>query len=178
MPRKKKTSVSTEELIETHRKAHPRDGMPLVRAEVVHEPEAAIAPIATKEPSPNLKAVIEAMVRQRVDEIMSANGVGELEPDCRPREVARVSQQSQNMFEREKWVLYFEKWGCRMCGKKNVIHSSTGHCETCRARLFHRLKQIKRDYERAHPEAEISRQIDQLTLRARTAEGLLSERNK
>jgi hypothetical protein len=173
MPRKKKASVSMKKLIETHRKSHPRDGMTLARAEVILEPEAAVVPIATKEPSPNVKAVLESMVRKRVDEILTASGIGEFEPNFRRREVAKASRQSQDMFERVKWSLYFEKWGCQVCGKKTVAHMHTGHCTTCAVRIGQRLTKIKRDYERAHPEAEIDRQIDQLTLRARTAESLL-----
>jgi hypothetical protein len=175
MPRKKRATVSTEQLIETHRKSHPRDGMPLVNAEIVPPSEAAIVPAA---PTANLKAVIESMVRKRVDEILSGSGIGEFEPNFRPREIAQAARQIQDMFERVKWSLYFEKWGCQVCGKKTVAHFHTGHCTTCAVRIQQRLKQLKLEYERAHPEAEIERQIDHLTSRSRTAEALLGKREK
>jgi hypothetical protein len=77
------------------------------------------------------------------------------------------------MFEREKWSLYFEKWGCQVCGKKTANHMHTGHCGACAGRITARLARIKLEYEQTHPEAEVERQIDQLTLRSRTAERLL-----
>jgi hypothetical protein len=177
MPRKKKASVSTEHLVEVHRKSHPRDNLPLASAEVVPDSGAALVPIVPTPPA-NLKAVIEIMVRKRVDEILSASGIGEFEPNFRPAEVYRAARQSQSVFERVKWSLYFEKWGCQVCGKKTVAHMHTGHCTTCAVRIGQRLAKIKRDYEAVHPEAEIERQIDRLTSRSRTAEALLEEREK
>jgi hypothetical protein len=79
----------------------------------------------------------------------------------------------QDMYERKKWGLYFEKWGCRKCEKKTVNHASTGHCDACSTRLVHRLATIRRDYFRAHPNGETEEQINQLTSKARTAEALL-----
>jgi hypothetical protein len=149
--------------------------MPLVNAEIVPTSEAAIVPAA---PSANLKVVIESMVRKRVDEILSASGIGEFEPNFRPKEIAQAARQNQDMFERVKWSLYFEKWGCQVCEKKSAAHMHTGHCGTCVNRIQSRLKQLKREYERAHPDAEIERQIDRLTSRSRTAEALLGDREK
>jgi hypothetical protein len=146
-----------------------------VEVQVVRISEAAIVP---KTPSADLKAVIESMVRKRVDEILSASEMTEVEADCRPREVAAVSRQTQDMFERDKWALYFEKWGCRKCEKKTVNHSSTGHCEICASRLHQRLRKIRRDYYASHPDAETDRLIDRLTSRSRTAEALLGDREK
>jgi hypothetical protein len=146
-----------------------------VEIQVVRVSEAAIVP---KAPSADLKAVIEGMVRKRVDEILAASGLAEIENDCRPREIAKVSRQTENMFERDKWALYFEKWGCRKCEKKTVNHSSTGHCDICASRLHQRLRKIRRDYYTSHPDAETDRLIDRLTSRSRTAEALLGDREK
>ena len=167
MGRKKKAIHTTEQLADIHRKFHPREDNPGV-IEII----PALSPIGPKEPSAELKAYLESMVRQRVDEILTASGI-EMESDFRPREIAKVSRQSQNVFERQKWALYFEKWGCRMCGKKAAAHGSTGHCGTCVMRVQNRLKQLKLEYERTHPESEIERNIERLTLRARSAEELL-----
>src|SRR5665213_2997286 len=176
MARRKKAAPSAQQLIEVHGKFHPRDEMPVTTVEIVPVTESAIVPSA---PSANLETMIERLVRRRVDEALSRIGIEELDPHFRPREVAQKARQSQDMFEREKWSLYFEKWGCQVCGKKTVNHMHTGHCGTCANRITQRLKLIKRDYEQAHPEAEIERQIDQLTLRTRTAERLLrSEREE
>jgi hypothetical protein len=145
--------------------------------EIVLKPQAAIVP-AVPAPSANLQAAIESIVRKRVDEILASSGIGEFEPNFRSREMSQAGRQIQNMFERVKWSLYFEKWGCQICGKKTVAHMHTGHCTTCAGRIQLRLKQLKLVYERAHPEAEIERQIDHLTSRSRTAEALLGNRQK
>ena len=168
--RKKKANIPTEELVEIHRKYLPREEMLESSAAIVPIVETVLAPA---EPSANLKAVIENLVRKRVDEILAASGLAELEADLRPREIALAARQAQGVFERVKWRLYFEKWGCRKCEKKTVNHASTGHCSSCEQRLRIRMRRIKRDYLRAHPEAEIERNIDALTLRSRTAEDLL-----
>jgi hypothetical protein len=169
MKRKKKAVPSEKKLIEVYGKFHPRNEMSVKTAEIVPASETAIVSSA---PSANLEALIEGLVRRRVDEAISRIGIGEFDPHFRPREVAAKARQIQNMFEREKFSLYFEKWGCMICSKKTV-HASNGHCTACVNRITSRLRQIKGDYEKAHPEAEIERQINHLTLRARTAEGLL-----
>jgi|HubBroStandDraft_6_1064221.scaffolds.fasta_scaffold739540_2 hypothetical protein len=145
-----------------------------VEVQIVPVSEAALIP---KTPSADLKAVIESMVRKRMDEILSASCMAEIDPDFRPRESAQVTRRAQDMFEREKWALYFAKWGCRKCDKKTVNHASTGHCAACNTRLWARLARIKRDYHLAHPDAEIERQIDRLTSRSRIAEALLRRDN-
>lgn len=142
---------------------------------IVLKPQAAIVPAVPPEPSANLKAVLEGMVRKRVDEILAASGMHELSADYRPTKVAHVARQVDDLFERKKWSLYFDKWGCRICGKKTAFYGNTGHCQTCAQRIHQRLTALRRDYEKAHPEAEIERNIERLTLRARTAERLLRE---
>ncbi|HET6143869.1 MAG TPA: hypothetical protein VFE02_10190 [Candidatus Acidoferrales bacterium] len=140
------------------------------KMEIILAPPAAMeAPIAID----NLEAAIESMIKKRVDEALSRIGMVELDdPHFRPREVERKARQVENMFERKKWSLYFERWGCVLCGQKKAAHMHTGYCNTCAGRITQRLRLLKRDYEQAHPEAEIDRQIEQLTLRARSAERL------
>jgi Flp pilus assembly CpaF family ATPase len=50
--------------------------------------------------------------------------------------------------------------------------NATGHRTACTSRVQYRLRKLKAEYDQAHPEAEINRQIDRLTLRTRTAESL------
>lgn len=142
-----------------------------------HERTAEIVPasLVPARSAAKLTAMIENLVRQRVDEVLSASGVRRLEVDLRPAQAAKVARQKQEMFERVKWVLYFEKWGCRVCERKTVGHESTGHCVRCHHRVISRLAVLRRAYESSHPEAEIRLQIDHLTSRADTAEQLLAE---
>jgi hypothetical protein len=140
--------------------------------DIVPASESALVP---KRPSGNLKAVLDRMVRERVDEIMAERGSAPMEPDFQPKEVAYELQRRQTVFERHKWRLYFEKWGCRKCERKRVNHASSGHCAACHNRLQMRLAQIKRDFDQANPDQEIERKIGQLTSRFRSAQALLGE---
>jgi len=140
--------------------------------EIVLEPQAALVP-AIPSPSASLQAVIEGMVRKRVDELLASSGMAEMGDSFRPAEVAKVRRRINHIFESQKWRKYFEKWGCLICGKVSVPYSFNGLCGTCGNRTTSRLMKIKRDFEAAHPDSQIERNIDQLTLRARAAEDLL-----
>jgi Zn finger protein HypA/HybF involved in hydrogenase expression len=126
----------------------------------------------------NFQATLERIVRERVDEIMANPGSSQFETDFQPKEFAIEIRQNQTVFESRKWRLYFEKWGCRMCSQKTVLHAGSGCCEKCNRLVTQRLIQIKRDYEKADPEREIERQIDHITSRVRSARELLGEGEK
>src|ERR1700736_2101724 len=149
-----------------------RKKMPAV--EIVPASESALVP---KRPSGNLQAVLDRMVRERVDEIMAERGA-QLAVDFQPKEVAYELQRRQTVFERRKWSLYFEKWGCRMCRTKRVNHVSSGHCAACHSLLQGRLAQIKLNFDHDNPDQEIDQKIDQLTSRFRSAQSLLAEREE
>ncbi len=112
----------------------PRKKKPIV--EIVPTSEMALVP---KAPTANFQAVLDRMVRDRVDEILTERGAALLEPDFHTREIAIEIQQHQTVFDRRKWGLYFEKWGCRMCGKKQVSHGTKGYCDACHHLIYDRL---------------------------------------
>jgi hypothetical protein len=138
--------------------------------EIMPRSEGALVPTS---PAAKFRAMLESMVRERVDEIMANRGASQLEHDFQPREVAIAIRRRRTVFESRKWRLYFEKWGCRMCSQKTVLHVSGGCCQRCTSLVTQRLSQIKRDYEKANPEREIERQIGHLTSRERSARNLL-----
>ena len=154
MPRKKKANVEIVSASETHL-------VPLVQA-----------------PAVNLQAMLDRMVRERVDEILAMRAGGHVEPDFQPREVANDARIRNNVFEIRKWSLFFEKWGCRTCHRKNVAHASSGCCARCHNLVAQRLAAIKRDFYRDDPELEIERQINQITSRMRSAQALLGDVEK
>lgn len=132
-----------------------------VSVEIVPKPEAM-----------DIRAVIDRMV----DERLAAREADLMDPGYRSKALSNEIRVQQNVFNRVKWGLYFEKWGCQSCGrKKNVNHASGGHCTNCSQRIYFRLKQIKREYELNNPEVEINRQIDRLSSRFRSAEALLGK---
>jgi hypothetical protein len=141
------------------------------RTELVRSPQA-ISPFTE-----GVQAMIARLVKDRVDQIVIQNKADEPEPDFLPREIDYQVRRAQDVFERHKWPLYFEKWGCRMCRrKKNVSHAAGGCCSRCYHIVTTRLRQIRLAYEQGNPEYEIFRQIDRLTLPERTAKQLLAER--
>jgi hypothetical protein len=153
MPRKKKLVVEIERL-----------------------PEAALVPNPS---AAHLQAEFDRMVRQRVDEILAERRPDQMAPAFQPREVAYELQRRQSVFQRREGRLYFEKWGCMICQrKKHVSHASGGICSGCYGRETLRRAQIRREYERSNPEAEIDKQIDRLTSRLRSAQELLGEIEK
>ena len=141
------------------------------RTEIVPALEAALVPPRSRQ---DVEAMIARIVRERVDEIMVKVEAGQVQPDFLPKDEAVELRRRQNMFEQRKWILYFEKFGCRMCHRKKMSHAGTGHCEACYVLIHSRLKEIKLEYERENPESEIDRQIDRLTSRFRVAKSLLS----
>ena len=143
--------------------------------EIVPASEAVLVP---REPAANLQEMLDRMVRERVDEILAMRAGGHVEPDFQPREVANDARIRNNVFEIRKWSLYFEKWGCRMCHRKNVGHASSGYCGRCHSLVALRLAAIKRNFYRDDPELEIERQINQITSRTRSAQALLGDVEK
>jgi hypothetical protein len=75
----------------------------------------------------DIQAMLDRMVKERVDEIMAELGAEVLVPGYQPRDVSNEMRVHQNVFERKKWSLYFEKHGCQKCDrKKNISHASGG----------------------------------------------------
>jgi hypothetical protein len=146
----------------------PRKNKP--RVEIMPRSEAGLVPAP---PTVNPRAMLDQLVRERVDEIMAERGAVQLEPDFQTREVAYEIQRRQTVFERHRWRIYFEKFGCREC-HEITDHMGRGYCSKCTQLISQRLARIKRDYDQVHTEADIRQQIDHLTSRQRTARMLLS----
>jgi hypothetical protein len=129
--------------------------------EILPASQAALAPNA---PAANVRALMDSMVRESMEQIMAEPGASRLQPDFQSREVSDELRRQQAVFERGKWGLYFKKWGCRRCGRKKVNHASSGHGGRCCSLLGGRLAQIKREWIRDKPDAQIAEDIDRLTV--------------
>jgi hypothetical protein len=135
--------------------------------EIVPAPEAIVGPVPTE-------LMIARLVKERSDEIMTSPGA-EFEPAFQPREIAYEIQRRQTVFDRRKWALYFAKWGCQTCGRKDVSHFARAYCQTCHLLIRKRLEKIKIEFDRENPEREIAQQIDRITSRIRSANALFEE---
>jgi hypothetical protein len=137
----------------------PRSKKP--RTELIRvTPQPAIPDLAT----------LDRLIQKRVAE---AQAGALLEPWFPSRAVATEIMKRQACFHRRKFGLYFEKHGCLVCGTKKKPHQSHSMCGTCHAKFVTRLKQIEKDYAKAHPHEYENQQIDNLTSRVRSAERIL-----
>lgn len=99
-----------------------------------------------------LRAEMERMVRERVDEILAQRDGEMLDGEFSSMAVSTEITRRTMLFDRRKWALYFARWGCRGCRTKKRSHDGQGYCQTCYERIAQRLKALKRDWDREHPQ--------------------------
>ena len=116
--------------------------------ELLREEETAIVPAGNP-----LETMVANVVRKMLE--------GEHVPRSRAKTV----------FQSRQWSLYFEKWGCRTCHKKNVAHSNNGFCLRCSDLFAGRIKTLEKQFELAM-NRHIETDIENLTRSARGAEQL------
>ena len=82
------------------------------------------------------------LVKEKVAEIMADREAIVFEPFFRSRQIAYEIKRLQTMPEREKWSVYFARYGCLICETRERIHVGNGMCNSCYSRTFNSLKQI------------------------------------
>jgi hypothetical protein len=119
------------------------------------------------------EADLERLVQQKVAEAL-ANQAAILEPWFQTsRALAAAIRRHQSMFHKRKFALYFEKWGCSVCGSKEQTHVSHAMCQHCLGKFLARLRLLEKDYAKDHPQEYENQQIESLTSRVRSAERIL-----
>jgi hypothetical protein len=124
-------------------------------------------------PSPtDMKAMLEQMMKDQFEKLMAERDLEQLAPAYRSSRIRPIYPG----FEREKYGLYFEKWGCEVCGRKdNVSHIRKGRCELCNTLYHQRIAALEREWISKNPDSQIVEDIDHLTRRLRTAQELFRE---
>ena len=118
-------------------------------------------------------ATLDLLIQKRVAEAM-ANEAVILEPWFQTsRALAAEIRRHASMFQKRKFAIYFEKWGCLVCGTKDRAHESHGMCGTCEGTFVARLKQLEKEYAKAHPQEYEAQELDKITSRVRSAERIL-----
>lgn len=121
------------------------------------------------------EADLDRLIQQKVAEAL-ADRAAILEPWFQTsRALAAAIRRHQSMFHKRKFSLYFEAWGCLACGTKERPHQGHGMCHNCSLKLVARLKQLEKEYAKAHPQEYENRQIESLTSRIRNAERILGK---
>ena len=115
---------------------------------------------------------LDRLIQKRVAEATASQGTI-LEPWFQSNTLAAEIRRHQSVFHKRKFTLYFEKWGCLVCGTKEQAHDSHGMCGKCMRKFVERLKQLERDYAKAHPAEYADQQTESLTSRIRNAERIL-----
>ena len=71
-----------------------------------------------------------------------------LEPWFRTRQESLKIKRTQTVPEQRKWSVYYERWGCVCCKKKQLPHRALGFCLTCYLRVSQRIKEILKEAKR------------------------------
>lgn len=82
------------------------------------------------------------LVKEKVAEVMADRDAIVFEPFFRSRQIAYELKRLQTMPERQKWSVYFGRYGCLICETRARIHVGNGMCNSCYSRTFNSLKQI------------------------------------
>lgn len=123
------------------------------------------------QPQMDLEA-LDRLIQKRVAEATASQG-GILEPWFQSNAVAAAIRRHQSIFHKRKFALYFEKWGCVVCGTKTRPHDSNAMCLPCFHQFVARIKQLEKEYAKAHPQEYANQQTENLTSRIRNAERIL-----
>lgn len=124
-------------------------------------------------PAPQIDlAALDELIQKRVTEAQASQGAI-LEPWFQSPSVAAEIRRHQSIFHKRKFALYFEKWGCLVCGTKRKPHENHALCCTCLNRFVTRLRHLEKEYAETHPQEYADRQTKSLTSRLRNAERIL-----
>ena len=115
---------------------------------------------------------LDALIQKRVAEATASRGAI-LEPWFQSPAISAEIRRHQSMFQQRKWSLFFERWGCMVCGTKKEPHDTHGMCVACFNRLTARLAVIQKEYAKAHPREVATQNVNDLTRRVRSAEQIL-----
>jgi hypothetical protein len=91
------------------------------------------------------KGLLKKLVQRQVAEIMAQRDEFLFQPFFHAKKVSDQVRRLQTMPEQQKWSRYFERYGCLICGTREVTHGSLGMCVNCHGRTVFRLKTVISD---------------------------------
>jgi hypothetical protein len=72
------------------------------------------------------------------------NDVTPLDPFFRSRAESKAIRRAQTPSQRVRMAVYYERYGCLICERRNAPHASNGMCDVCHTRTVRRLREIER----------------------------------
>jgi hypothetical protein len=122
------------------RKAEPISAELVVSTGTVRVP-AEIVPSNAEE----FQMAIARLVEQKVNEALNGQH-SVFQPWFQPKAVYEEIQKKQTIAESQKFVRYYEMWGCLICETQKQTHRGLGMCQKCYMRTDGRLRSIVRRY--------------------------------
>ena len=110
-----------------------------------NNPPLEIVPRNRLDESQRLKEAITQLIEEKVSEAISGPTAA-FEPFFQSKRMLKEIRRAQSVPERNKFVYYFEKWGCMVCGTHEGGHGALGMCRTCYPRITHRLRAGVREH--------------------------------
>ncbi len=96
------------------------------------------------------------LLNERLAELMGRQDLRLFQPFFESRQVAYELRRLQTAPEWHKWRVYYEMWGCLVCGEREQPHDALGMCKGCHRRTAHRLRMI---VQRLNEKCERAEQI-------------------
>jgi len=116
-------------------------------------------------------SLLERLVHKKVAEIMGNREDLLLRPFFDTKRVSEEIRRIQTVPERLKWAVYFERWGCLVCGAKNASNARCGMCENCYQRTASRMRKIVAEGMRSGMQERFTGDLEALAKKAlRSAE--------
>jgi hypothetical protein len=101
-----------------------------------------VLPPARPRVVPDIRAMLDKLVEEKVAELMSNGGDARFQPYFQSNRVVAEVRRNQTVSERSKWTRYFKKWGCDVCGTRKRAHLGLGRCQACYFRTDQRLREL------------------------------------
>jgi hypothetical protein len=104
-----------------------------------------IVPLDRAHQAEDFKRMVERMVEQKVAEATQGRDAL-LQPWFQSHETSYAIKRAQTVNEQQKFVHYFQEWGCLVCGTTEASHCSNGMCQSCHRRITYRMQVILRKH--------------------------------
>lgn len=104
-------------------------------------PTLEIVPYNPQQEMAELKRLIADAVDEKVAEAMGSSDAI-MQPWFQPKAIVHEIKRRQTVTEQQKFGLYFDEWGCMVCGTKDALHLGMGMCKPCSDRIRQRLRAI------------------------------------
>ena len=109
---------------------------------------------------------LERLIIEKVHAILADREDMLLQPFFSSKKVADELRRHQSVPETRKWALYFDKWGCLICGETKTTHAGNAMCNACKCRTRQRLTAILVEEMREHVQPQFVSSLEAIAKKA------------